>query len=185
MKLEAYGLDRYYNAVTPSLAVLEATLAAAQERRQPVFGYFWSPTALIGKYDWQVLEEPPYTQACGQAIAEAVSRGGAVPDEACAYESVAIDALAHSGLQHKASDVVEMLQKMNVGLGPLNETLAWAVENGVADAGDWERAAVHYLQAFEQRWRTWVTQEAYERIKDALDAASTTSSPSPAGTRSG
>ena len=36
VKLEAYGLDRYYNAVTPSTAVLEAALATAQERRQPV-----------------------------------------------------------------------------------------------------------------------------------------------------
>jgi ABC-type proline/glycine betaine transport system substrate-binding protein len=54
----------------------------------------------------------------------------------------------------------------NVGLEPINETLAWAVENAIGD--DWERAAVHYFRTYEDRWRGWVTPEAYERISEAL-----------------
>ncbi len=65
------------------------------------------------------------------------------------------------------SSVVEMLSKMMVGLEPLNETLAWAAENGPQD---WEAAAVYYLRNYEERWKTWVTPEAYERIKEALNA---------------
>ena len=124
VKLEAYGLDRYYNAVTPSTAALTAALTAAQERGQPVFGHHWSPTAVVGAYEWHAFEEPAYSGACGRRITSAIEEGGPAPDEACAYESVAIDAPAHSGLRDKAPDIVEMLQKMNVGLGPLSETLA-------------------------------------------------------------
>ena len=25
-----------------------------------VFGYYWAPTALMGQYDWYILEEPAY-----------------------------------------------------------------------------------------------------------------------------
>ncbi len=62
VKLEAYGLTRYYNPVSPgSGAALEAALARAQERRQAIFGYHWAPSALMATYDWRILEEPPYT----------------------------------------------------------------------------------------------------------------------------
>ena len=185
-KLKAYGLARFYNAVSPaSYAALAATLARAQDQRLPILGYYWAPTALMGAYDWYVLDEPAYSDECWRRVLAAATGESATPEQACAYETLPIDALAHSGLEQKAPGVVEMMIKMNVGLEPLNQTLAWAVENDVADAGDWERAAVHYLRIFEDRWSTWVTHEAYERIKEALDAASTTSLPSPAGTRSG
>ena len=59
-----------------------------------------------------------------------------------------------------------MVRNMNVGLEPLNQTLAWAVENAIGD--DWERAAVHYLRTYVERWQSWVTPEARERINRAL-----------------
>ncbi len=167
VKLEAYGLARYFNAVSPaSYASLAATLASAQDRRQPIVGYYWAPTALMGAYDWQVLEEPVHTTECWQRIIVAARGEGDSPKQACAYETLPIDALAHSGLKQKAPDVAEVVRNMNVGLEPLNQTLAWAVENTIGD--DWERAAVHYLRTYVERWQTWVTPEARERINRAL-----------------
>ena len=178
VKLEAYGLARYFNAVSPaSFAALAATLARAQDERRPILGYYWAPTALMGAYDWYVLEEPAYSDECWRRVIAAATGESASPEQACAYETLPIDALAHSGLEQKAPDVVEMVRKMNVGLEPLNQTLAWAVENGVADSGGWERAAVHYLRTFEDLWRSWVTPEAYDRIKAALEEAASARSP--------
>ena len=56
-----------------------------------------------------------------------------------------------------------------LGLEPLNETLAWAKEN---DLQEWRVAATYYLQTYEDRWQTWVTPEAYESIKEAVQEAS-------------
>ena len=168
VKLEAYGLARYFNTVSPaSYASLAATLAAAQDQRRPILGYYWAPTALMGAYDWYVLEEPAYSDECWRRVIAAATGESASPEQACAYETLPIDALAYSGLEQKAPDVVEMMMKMNVGLEPLNETLAWAVENAIGD--DWEQAAVHYFRTYEDRWRDWVTPEAYERISEALE----------------
>ena len=58
---------------------------------------------------------------------------------------------------------------MIVGLEPINETLAWAREN---DVEDWEEASTYYLHTYEDRWETWVTPEAYEEIKEALEEPS-------------
>jgi ABC-type proline/glycine betaine transport system substrate-binding protein len=170
VKLEAYGLARYFNAVSPaSYASLAATLARAQDQRLPILGYYWAPTGLMGAYDWQVLEEPTYSDECWGPVVAAAAGKSASPEQACAYQTVPIDALAHSGLKQKAPDIVEMVEKMNVGLEPINETLAWAVENAIGD--DWEQAAVHYLRTYEGRWRGWVTPEAAEKIEEALEEA--------------
>ena len=170
VKLEAYGLDQYYNAVSPvSSAALGAALADRQRLRQPVFGFSWAPTALIGAYDWHILEEPPYGIECWEKVTAGSEDASLRPiDQACAYENLPVEKLAYAGLQEKAPEVVEMLKKMNVGLGPLNETLAWASENGVVD---WEQAAIHYLESYEDRWKSWVTTQAYEEIMEALEEA--------------
>ncbi len=167
VKLEAYGLTEYYNIVdTGAAGALEAALAGAQKKKQPVFGYYWAPTAIMGAYDWYVLEEPEYNKAVWDKIIAAKDDPSLRPlSEACAYESLPIDKGIWSGLRDMAPDVVTMLEKMNVGLQPINKTAAWSVENEVQD---WEVAAIYYLKNYEERWKTWVTDDAYQKIKDAL-----------------
>ena len=168
VKLEAYGLTEYYNVVTPhSAKALKAVFMRAQENRKPVFGYYWAPSALIGLYDWYVLEEPPYAEECWKKVIAAKKDERLRPVErACAYEAIPIDKIAHRGLLKKAPDVVTMLKKMNVGLAPLNETLGWMERNKVQDMG---KAAIHYLENYEERWKSWVTPSACERIKKAIE----------------
>ena len=59
-----------------------------------------------------------------------------------------------------------MIDRMMVGLEPLNTTLGWAIQNAVED---WERAAICYLQDYGDRRRTWVTPGAYDKINAALE----------------
>ena len=153
VKLEAYGLDQYYNIVSPgSATALTEVLENAQKMSQPVFGYSWEPSPLAAAYDWHVLAEPPYTAECWDNVISASEDGGLRPiDEACAYENLPIDKLAYAGLPEKAPEVVEMLREMVVGLDPLNETMAWSSRNHVQN---WEDAAIYYLQNYEERWRS-------------------------------
>ena len=169
IKLEAYGLDRYYNLVSPSSNdALGAVLGRLQENRQAVLGYHWAPTALMSSYEWQILEEPSHTEECSDRLTAATEDPSLRPvNEACAFENLPIDKLAHKGFLSKAPDLTDMLRKMNVGLEPLNKTLAWAMNNNIDDR---RAVAVHYLRTYEDRWAGWVTPTAYEKIKDALNA---------------
>lgn len=168
VKLEAYGLTEYYNIVdTGSSGAMEAALAGAQKKGDPVFGYHWAPTALMGMYDWYILEEPEYDEEIWAQVIAAKDDESLRPlSEACAYETVPITKGVWSGLLEMAPDVCAMLLKMNVGLEPLNDTAAWGVETEIA--GDYEKCAIYYLNTYEERWSTWVTDDAYQKIKAAL-----------------
>ena len=60
-KVQAYGLDEYYNYfVSGSDAVLSAAMTAAWDREEPIVAYYWEPTWLLGMYDFVLLEDDPY-----------------------------------------------------------------------------------------------------------------------------
>ena len=172
VKLEAYGLDEFYNDISPgAAAAMDAALAGAQKKQEPVFGYYWAPTSIMGAYDWWILEEPAYDPAVWDKISAAREDKSLRPlDEAVAYETLPINKGVHKSLKDKAPDLYEMLKKMNVGLQPINKTAAWAVENDIQ--GDWEKAAIYYLENFEDRWSTWMPDKNFKKVKEALEDAS-------------
>jgi ABC-type proline/glycine betaine transport system substrate-binding protein len=169
-KLSAYGLDEFYNVVSPASATaLSAALGNAQRASQPVFDYYWQPSPLAAAHPWHVLEEPAYTPECWKQVLAAADSGGVdSPEIACAYENLPIDKLIHAGLQETAPELVDMLKAMVVGLEPLNSTMAWSQENNVKDK---DKVAVYFLKNYEDRWRRWVTPEAHGKIKSALEVA--------------
>ena len=166
-KLQAYGLaDLYTMQSGVNLAALDAALAGAQLRNEPVFGYYWAPTALMGKYEWYVIEEPAYTTACWEEVIKGRDDASYMPTEACAYEDNPIGKGINSGLRGKAPDIVEMLGKMDMGVEVINKVAAWASDNDIK--GDWEKAAIYFLQTYEDKWTSWMPQENVDRVEEAL-----------------
>lgn len=168
--LRAFGLDAYYNVVNPpSMDALERILTRSARERRPVFGYHWTPTRLMWAHDWQILEMPPHSEDCWSQVIGAVQAADPDPiDHGCAYPKRPIDKIAHRSLVERAPQVVDMLDRMTVGLEPLNEIGAW-VERSNVDS--WDAAAKHYLRQYPDRWHDWLGNEAIERVNRALEAA--------------
>lgn len=170
-KFRAYGLDEYYDIIEPgSTGAMDAALVGPQKRKQPVFGYYWAPTALVGMFDWHVIEEPDYSADAWAEVLKGVENKDYIPKQASAYETLPVDIGVYKGTPQKAPDVVELLKKMEVGLKPINETLAWADENNVKPNS--EEIAVRYLKSYEDRWTTWMPADKVQKVKEALAKAS-------------
>jgi glycine betaine/proline transport system substrate-binding protein len=167
--LKAYGLDKYYNIMTPGSPGAEtAALAGPQKKKQPVFGYYWAPTALMGMYEWHILEEPANDPAVwAKVTAAALETNIPTIEKACAYPDNPLPIVINTGLRKKAPDVVAMFEKMTIGLDRCNKVLSWVDENGVKD---WDKAAVYFFRQYDSHWKTWVTPDAYTKIKAAVDA---------------
>lgn len=168
VKMEAYGLTEYYNIMEPGSAGAQAAaMAGAQKKHEPVFGYYWAPTDLMGMFDWYILEEPEYDPEVWKKIIAAMDDPELRPiDEACAYESVPLPITIHHSLRDNAPEVVAMLEKFTVGLDRCNKALAFQTENEI---DDWEAVAVWWLREYESHWKTWVTDDTYNKVKKALD----------------
>ncbi len=167
-KMRGYGLDEFYNTVEPgSQGAHDAALAGALLKGEPVFTYYWSPTALIGKYADEIvlLEEPPYTDACWAEITIGKDDLSHPITEGCAFKTSKITKVINSGLPDKAPDVVEFLSKMAPGGDSISRTASWALEN---DVTDWDKAGVYYLRNFESLWTTWVPSDVATKVKAAL-----------------
>ena len=144
-------------------------MAGAQIKGDPVFGYYWAPTALMGMYDWYILEEPEFDTDVWDNILAAVDDDSLRPiDAACAYEAVSPINTVWGGLRDIAPDAVTVIDKMNIGLEQTNKASAWVKENEVQD---WGEAAIWYMGQYESLWKTWVTTDAYNKIKDYLEEA--------------
>ena len=167
VKLEAYGLNKFYNAVSPiSPEALRAVLENAQLKRVPVFGYYWTPNSLMASYQWQVLEEPSYSEQCWEKVVKAANDKTLRPlDEACEYEQTPVHKFASQELAGRLPDVLEVMQKMAVNAESLSDTLSWVFRQG---GQKWNAAAVYFLRSYPEQWRTWVTAPARNRIEDAL-----------------
>lgn len=172
VKFYAYGLDEYYNIIEPgSSGALDAAIAGAYMKGNPVFTYYWEPTWLIGLYDMIMLEEPEYTDECWAEIDE-IRQGvvdenlaGEVPESAgCHYETLAISKGVNSALPDRAPELVEFLKAMDVGTDALNKTAGYMTSEEV-DASD---AAAWFFENYEDKWRSWVPEDVAEKVAAAL-----------------
>ncbi|MBN2046231.1 MAG: hypothetical protein JW750_00200 [Anaerolineaceae bacterium] len=173
IKTYAYGLDDTYNIVEPgSSGALDASIAGAYKKGEPIVAYYWEPTWLLGVYDMVLLEEPEYTDECWSEITEISAAGvvddslaGNVPESAgCAFENYSIPKAVSAGMAERNPELVEFLDTMFIGTDTLNKISAYMTEN----EAEVDEAARWYFENYEDQWRSWVPEDVAEKVAEAL-----------------
>ncbi len=153
IKFEAYGLGEHFNIFNAgSVDALNASLMSAYESREPWFGYYWSPTYLLGQIDMTVVAEPAFDQAVWDE------------NKGCSYTEVPVHIGINTSLMEKAPEVVTFLTKYETTSAMINASLAYMDDNGV----DYDAAAVWFLQEYESTWIQWVPEDIADKVKAAL-----------------
>jgi len=134
------GLKEYFTAFLPgSGTALAASMVGAFEQGEPWIGYYWEPTAVIGRLDMVMIpgsEFPP----------------------------TSVDILVNAENSKNFPVLVEFLKKYNTTLDENNKTLAALQELEL----DSEGAAIWFLRNYEETWTKWVPAEVAEKVKAAL-----------------
>ena len=152
-KLAAYGLDEYFtDFLAGSDAALSGSMAGAYERGQPWFGYYWAPTAALGRFDMYPLEEPAFDQEIWETT------------RACAYPSNNVNVSVNAEFAERNPDVVEFLRNYRTETAQHNAVLAYLSDEGATH----EEAAMHYLREYEDWWTQWVPSDVAAAVKAAL-----------------
>ncbi|MFW6075007.1 MAG: ABC transporter substrate-binding protein [Chloroflexota bacterium] len=157
-KLQAYDLDDDYAAFDPgSGPALATSLVSAYEQGEPWIGYYWAPTWIFSLLDLTQIEEPEYTDECWEEIFEG--------EEACAFPSVRVQIASSAEFAEQAPDAVEILQNYESTMDETNEILLYIYETEAEP----EEAAIWWLEENEDTWTDWLTDEAAEGVREALD----------------
>lgn len=139
--MERNGLYDSFTAFLPgSGTALAASMQGAYDRGQPWVGYYWEPTALIGRLDMILLpgsEFPP----------------------------TSVDILVHRDVPEQFPEVAELLRAYNTSIPQNNALLAVMEDDGLDAAG----AARWFLANEEATWTPWVSDEVAQRIRAALN----------------
>ncbi|MEH0020595.1 MAG: glycine betaine ABC transporter substrate-binding protein [Desulfobacter sp.] len=172
VKLEAYGLDRYFNTVSPtSPEALESIYENARMRELPVFGYYWEPNALTASQDWYALEEPAHDPGVWEEIIQAATDPDAPrPKTACAFKEISVHKLSHRKLLETAPDAARMLENMIIPVHVFDDILFSNARRSVAPEA-FKHMARRFFNAYPETWQTWVTEDAAQKIRTALASA--------------
>ena len=131
--------ETFNHAIAGSNAALAGTMAGAYAKKEPWIGYYWEPTAILGRLDMIRLKGTEY-------------------DPALVHKFIGKDML------EKAPDVVELLKKYSTTIADNNAFLAEMEKNKWTT----EETAKWFLKNRESSWISWVEPEVAEKVKAAL-----------------
>ncbi len=146
-----------------SAAGLDGAIAKANERGENWFGYYWSPTSIIGKYNMQLV---PF----GVPFVGNDHWNNCIVVEGCpdpkpsAWTKSEVNSVITDKFMKAGGPAVEYIKK-RVFPGPVMNSMLVYMGDNQADGVD---AAYEFLAKYPDVWTKWVSPEAAEKIKSGL-----------------
>lgn len=162
---KAYGAEAagFTLVDTGSAAGLDGSIARAYEQQQGWVGYYWAPTALLGKYEMVKLDhgaafdEAEWKSCTSNADCAEPQKNDWPMDK---VQTVVAKAWADTA----PAEVMDYLGKRSWTNATVNGVMSWMTDNQATG----EDGARHFLEQHEDLWKDWVSPEAAEKIKAAL-----------------
>lgn len=150
-RLASYGLNGSYVNFRPGTgAALDSAFASAYRRGQPILGYYWAPTWLLGLQDMVKLEEPACTED---------------NNIACAFANTPASVVASAAFVEGADALEAFFAAWKTSSAEVSAILGFMQETDGANRAD---AARFFLQTFPDTWQAWVPGEVAQRIQGSL-----------------
>lgn len=146
-----------------SAAGLDGSIAKAYEQKKGWLGFYWAPTALLGKYemvklDWGV----PYDK---EAWSKCVAVADCPNPKPSAWPTDHIVTLVSTKFSAKADqEVMDYLSKRSWSNDTVGKLMAWMTDNQATG----EDGAKHFLKTNKDIWTKWVSADAAKKIEASL-----------------
>ena len=145
-----------------SAAGLDGSLAKAYERGEGWFGYYWAPTAFLGKYEMvKVNFGVPFNQKEWDTCITIIDCTDPKPN---AYSPSDVFTVTTADFKNKSPVAYAYFAKRGFKNDFMNAFLKWMDENQATG----EEAATHFLKNYEEVWTSWVDNATAKKIKAAL-----------------
>ncbi len=156
---EAKGFD-LINTETPAELTDSIRDAFAEERGW--LGYFWAPTATLGRYEMVRLDfEVPHDKQEWDSCTAVADCPNPQPN---AWPKSSVYTVVAGPFRRRAVDAFSYLSNRSWNNRTVNGLLAWMEETGAST----EDAARYFLEGNEEMWSGWVSPEAAEKLRNYL-----------------
>ncbi|SHJ34845.1 glycine betaine/proline transport system substrate-binding protein [Palleronia salina] len=140
---------------------LATSMAAAVENDDPWLGYYWEPTAIIGKYDMTLVDLGEYdfdTFECNQDP-DCETNG------VTAYPSTPVYTVVTTDFEDEHPELTELMSNVSFTNDQIGAVLAWQEDNSASP----EEAAVYFLREYSDVWQAWVNDAAREQLSALIE----------------
>ncbi|MGR5261836.1 ABC transporter substrate-binding protein [Vibrio astriarenae] len=143
-------------------AGLSGSIAKAYERGEGWAGYYWAPTAILGKYDMVKVDFGSGVDE--EEFLSCTTQVDCSNPKVTMYPKSPVSTVVASEFSKSNPDVMDYLSKRRFKNADMNALLAW-MEDEQADAED---AMFHFLESHPEIWKTWVSEDVAKKISAQL-----------------
>ncbi|MGO3345084.1 MAG: ABC transporter substrate-binding protein [Marinomonas sp.] len=156
--------DAGFELVDPgSSAGLSGSLSRAYERKQAWFGYYWAPTAVLGKYDMVKVDFGSGVDK--EEYFGCTSKESCLEPKVTMYPTSPVHSVTTSEFAKNNPTVLAYIVKRSYTNDQMNQLLAWMEDN----QADGEYAAENFMLNHEDIWSKWVSNDVKVKLEKALD----------------
>ncbi len=155
--LKGNGIEVFDHGSGETLAT---SIATAYTDKKAWFGYYWGPTAVLGKYPMQKVslgKVDGTIHSCNQKQ-DCATPGKSDFPSAPVLNTVTVD------LVNREPEAVEFLSRFTVPNGVLSSVLAWHEENSASP----DEAATYFLKNHKDVWSKWLSEDAKKKLSGIL-----------------
>lgn len=157
--------DKGFDLIDPgSGAGLSGSIAKAYARQEPWFGYYWAPTAVLGKY--KMVKVDFGSGIDKEEFINCSSKEDCLEPKVTMYPPSLVQTLTTESFAARSPAAYEYLSKRSFKNEKMNELLAWMEDN----QADGDVAMEYYLTNNKDNWITWVPADVAEKVQKALDS---------------
>ena len=143
-------------------AELDASIARAHASSLGWLGYYWSPTAMLGRYEMVRLEQVgEHDKQHWDSCTVVVDCENPVINP---WPASRVFTVFTNDFIQQAEAAVDYVSKRQWSNMTLNSLLAWMADNQATG----NEAALHFLENYEDIWAGWVSEDVRSRVKAAL-----------------
>ena len=158
---KAYGMGDTFVSVAPATGEgLKQAIAQAYADKKPWVGYYWAPTAILGRYPMVQIKLNPADKAgheCNQKADCASPHAGSYPpSEVISTTTVKF--------QESHPDVFSVVAQVSIPNKDMNAVLAWGEKN----RADGAAMAKYFMQTRRRLWQSWLPAKVVEKLDGAL-----------------
>jgi len=159
-EIEKNGVEIFQHGSGETLAT---SIAAAYTDKKPWFGYYWEPTAVLGKYNMVRVDLGPVRPEVHKCNADAECEKVGKSQ----FPASPVATVVTADFAKREPEIVELMKKVSFTNKQMGEILAWKQDNRASA----DEAAVYFIQNYKSIWSNWINDEAKEKLAGLLKSS--------------